>query len=136
MATIFLPKKRTYRALKPEELCMFKIFEKLDRHPLLWDCSHAVKNEGKRSKWEGGLQKQLGLRAGIPDIYIDYPCHGYHGLRIELKELSETTGRYGKPSPDQIKRIKRLNELGYKAVICYGFDDTMKTIDDYLKGLG
>lgn len=136
MALLFLrkkTKKKASRKLKPEEMLMKNVFVWIDAHRLIADVSHHTFNEGKRTPWEGALMKALGLRAGVPDIYIDYPTKTYHGLRIEVKERSPATGRYGRPTAAQIKRVNRLNELGYCARFCYGFDETIKTITDYLK---
>ena len=38
----------------------------------------------------------------------------------------------GVPSKEQLWWNKELNERGYKAVICYGWKETKKVIDDYL----
>lgn len=69
--------------------------------------------------------KRNGYVAGFPDVFIYEPKGGYFGLAIELK----VKGNY--PSQYQRKWIERLNERGYKAVVCTGFDDAKKVIDDY-----
>lgn len=147
MATIFIRKKsknvlskkgigsdEPYRPLRPEEKLQRRVFKEIiNKNPLIYKCSFATKNEGKRNWKEGQLQKELGLIAGVPDIYIDYPTQTHHGLRLELKEKSPSTGRFGRPTKHQIEMINTLNALGYFAKICYGFDDVKQTIDHYLK---
>lgn len=53
---------------------------------------------------------------------------GYNGLAIELKRDTKA-----KVSTDQRSWLTELNFQGYKAEICYGFDDAQKVITDYLK---
>lgn len=71
--------------------------------------------------------KRLGYRKGWPDLFFAEPRQGFHGLFVELK--TET----GLPSIDQIDLLDRFNRKGYKAVMCRGFDDAQKTIQEYLK---
>lgn len=113
---------------------MIRVFSWLNNHPLLWDVSHHPFNEGKRSPRQGALLKRMGLIKGTLDIYILYPTIKYHGLIIELKEKSLTTGRWGRSTDEQVRKVKRLNELGYFAAFTFGYDDTIKTIEDYLEG--
>ena len=42
-------------------------------------------NGGHRNKATAGKLKAEGVRAGVPDLMLLYPRHGYHGLVIELK---------------------------------------------------
>lgn len=88
----------------------------------------AVANGGSRHKLEAINLKRQGVLAGVPDIFVDVPCGHYHGLRIELK-----VGK-NKPTDKQKEMIERYNKLGYKAVICYGADEAIKTLEDYFKG--
>lgn len=70
--------------------------------------------------------KATGYQAGFPDLFIYEARHGYHGLAIELK----VKGNYA--SPKQKKIINILQDKGYKAEICTGFDHVQRTIDEYL----
>jgi len=67
-----------------------------------------------------------GYKSGFPDIFIYEPRGEYSGLAIELK----VKGNYA--SANQKKVLSILNERGYKAEVCTGFDDTAKVIDEYL----
>lgn len=90
-----------------------------------------VPNEGKRGPEAAKDFKKLGGRKGYPDLILDIPMHGYHGLRIEMK-----APRSYKPTTTQEQKewIGRLNRVGIKAVICYGVDEAIKVIRDYMKG--
>ena len=70
--------------------------------------------------------KETGYKSGFPDLFIYQPKDGYNGLAIELK----VKGNYA--SPTQKDWIKRLNDRGYLAKVCTGFDDAIQIIDEYL----
>ena len=82
---------------------------------------------GKRYSPEAAKFKAMGTLAGFPDLFIFIPKGGFNGLFIELKTKT------GKVSENQELMIERLNEQGYRAVVCYGFDESIKTIKDYLE---
>ena len=69
--------------------------------------------------------KRTGYVAGFPDLFIYEAKGGYCGLAIELK----VKGNYA--SPKQKDWIDKLNARGYLAVVCTGFDQAKKTIDNY-----
>lgn len=71
--------------------------------------------------------KRTGYVAGFPDLFIYEARGGFHGLAIELK----VKGNYA--SESQKKWITKLNERGYLAKVCTGFDQTKQVIDDYFK---
>ena len=72
--------------------------------------------------------KLLGLKPGIPDLFLAYPRPGFHGLFIEMKASPDyqSTIRKG-----QKHYQNRLNEVGFKTVICKGADDAIKVFKDY-----
>lgn len=84
-----------------------------------------VPNEGKRSPKTGKRFKRMGMKPGVPDLCIPVARRGYHGLFIEMKYGSN------KLTEKQAEWLTLLNENGYKAVCCYGFDDAMRAIDWY-----
>lgn len=87
----------------------------------------AIPNGGKRNRQEAYFMKLEGTSAGVPDLCIPVPNKKYHGLYIEMK--------YGKnkPTQNQIKWIDYLNSVGYLAIVCYGHNDAITHIDNYLK---
>lgn len=92
------------------------------------DYMYAVPNGGSRNRLEAVNLKRQGVKAGVPDICLPLPKGKYHGLYIEMK--------YGKntPSDKQKEYIDYLNRVGYKAVVCYGFEAAQRVIKGYLKG--
>lgn len=94
---------------------------------------------------------------GAPDIAIDYPSRGYHGLRIELKaegtviykkdgktlRKAPYTRKYAKNGKLFIKRgdhlaeqaamLRKYNEQGYLGRFCVGFDKAKTLIDWYME---
>lgn len=85
-----------------------------------------VPNEGKRGPKAASEFKRAGGRAGYPDLILDLPSGQWHGLRIEMK------AKGGKPTEAQLKWIERLHGAGYRAEVCYGFDEAMSVVIDYL----
>jgi hypothetical protein len=104
-----------------------KLFQYLKLHPILKDLAFSIPNEAKRSPILGRLLVRMGLRAGVPDIFVPYSSNGYHGLFIELK-----WGK-NKPTPAQSEFIQRLLEQGYQARVCWGADEAIDCIVEYMK---
>ena len=87
---------------------------------------HHIPNGGKRDKRTAVALKRQGVKAGVPDICLPVARNGYHGLYIELK-----AGK-NKATKSQEKWQKFLNSQGYYAVICYGWHEAAKVIEEYL----
>lgn len=106
-------------------------FEWLARkHPMVYELATANSAGGKRNKIEAARLKREGVAAGWPDIQIMWPLPTkYHGLFIELKAPK------GKPTKLQIEMIKKLNDKGYCAGVCYGCDEAIEATSNYLYGL-
>lgn len=85
-----------------------------------------VPNEGKRTDYQGKKLKREGLKKGVPDLCLPVPRSGFHGLYIEMKY---GTGRLTK---EQKEWIEKLNKQGYKATVCYGFEEARDTILKYI----
>jgi len=73
--------------------------------------------------------KREGLRKGAPDLLFAYPCHGYAGLWIEMKNAGVG---YGKVTPEQRFYLAELAAVGYKTCWCAGADAAIAAITDYL----
>ena len=95
-------------------------------HPQLINM-FAIPNGGQREHRTGTMLKREGVRSGVPDIALMYPCNGYHGLFIELKRRDG-----GKVSSTQQDWINRLNQAGYLAIVAYGAKEAVQIIKDYL----
>lgn len=84
-----------------------------------------IKHFSQRNK-----AKDSGYKKGFPDLFIYCPAiveeKLYHGLAIELK----VKGNY--PTKIQKNVLNQLNQSGYLAKVCTGFDQTIETIETYL----
>lgn len=82
---------------------------------------------------------------GYPDLFLAFPSKGFHGLYIELKkdrsEVYKKDGTFKRKwnrktqschVAEQNTILKRLNDLGYKAVYGFGFIDSITKIKEYL----
>jgi hypothetical protein len=87
----------------------------------------AIPNGGQREHRTGAMLKREGVRAGVPDMMLAYPCGNYHGLFIELKRRDG-----GKVSPTQTEWINRLNKAGYLTIVAYCAKEAVQIITYYL----
>ena len=87
-----------------------------------------VPNGGKRDKATATALKRQGVKAGVPDLVLPVARCGYHGLYIELKAPG------GSVQKSQREFLKRLAYQGYLGAICYGWQDTVQLISNYLDG--
>ena len=69
--------------------------------------------------------RQLGVKAGVPDLFYPVPMHGYHGLFIEMK------AERGRLSMEQRKWIKALADLGYKCIVAHGWEEARTALEEY-----
>ncbi len=103
-----------------EQVCLVKYLRlKNIRH-------YAVPNGGKRDIAEASYMKLQGVSAGVPDLCLPYARKGYHGLYIEMKRR-----KGGLVSPAQLDWLQFLADEGCKAVVCYGFDEAIRVVDEY-----
>jgi VRR-NUC domain protein len=96
------------------------------RYPELALLYH-IPNGGSRHPAEAARLKQQGVRAGVPDLCLPVARGGYNGLYIELK-----AGR-NKPTPLQKEWLSWLNQQGYRAVVCWGWQAAKDEIMAYLE---
>lgn len=97
------------------------------KHPEL-KLMFAVPNAAKRNLNTAMYMKAEGLASGVPDIFLPCARGTYHGLFIELKRAKGSV-----VSKTQKVYLDGLNMQGYKAVVCYGFDEAKNVILGYLK---
>ena len=98
------------------------------QHPKLAEHTLHIGNERKASYYMGYIMKRMGVLKGASDLFMAWPCGGYHGLFIEVKS------KKGKPTPHQIDFIDRMNRVGYRALVCYGADEVIDAMKDYING--
>ena len=97
-------------------------------HPILKLYLICVENERKCSILQGVKRKRMGVKSGVSDLFLAYPSNGYHGLWVELKRNENA-----KVTIEQRAWIEKMNLIGYRAHIAYGFDHAVKIITEYLK---
>ena len=85
---------------------------------------HPVENTKGSGRGPAGFK----YTSGVPDMALPVPIAPFHGLYIELKTKT------GKPSTIQRLWQSKLREHGYASEICYGADEAMVTIEQYLAG--
>ncbi len=88
-----------------------------------------IPNEGKRSVSYAAKMRRMGLAKGFPDLFIPVAVSGFHGLFIELKRDCRS-----KPTETQKTWIEYLNKAGYRASVCYGANEAMREIENYIGG--
>lgn len=98
----------------------------------LADYLHHSPNGGKRHIKTAQKFKAMGTQAGFPDLFLFIPHGGYHGLFIELKRPKSQGKAQGRLSDSQKAMMAKLGDQGYRAVVCYGYDEAIQTIRDYL----
>ena len=87
-----------------------------------------IPNEGKRSYQVGGQMRRMGLKRGVPDLFLPVARGGYYGLFVEMKSAK------GRPTPEQREWCKVLQEQGYAAIVVHGWREAAEQIEAYLKG--
>jgi len=109
----------------------------LGKYPALrW--LHSSQAGAKMTPATAGKMKAEGMKAGVPDIFLDVPRRGFNGLRIELKvpEQRNTKGTIAKSkgvlSAEQKEWLAHYTASGFCAHVCYGWEDTVRVIESYL----
>lgn len=101
------------------------VVEWLDRKG--YDMAFHIPNGGFRLKSEAAKMKAMGVRPGVPDLFLPYPRGRYHGLFIEMKDVD---GR--KPTKAQREWLELLDAKGYQTAWAKGADMAIKMIERYL----
>jgi hypothetical protein len=73
--------------------------------------------------------RQIGVKAGVPDLFYPVPCGKYHGMFIEMK-----AGK-GRLSPKQKRWIRVLEQFGYCVEVAYGWEQARDAILKYIEGI-
>lgn len=89
---------------------------------------YAIPNGGARAKATAWRLKQEGVKPGVPDLCLPVARQGFHGLYIEVKN-DEPRGAL---SMEQKKWILALRLEGYAAYVCFGGEDAMVVLDEYV----
>ena len=89
-----------------------------------------IPNGLARTPVMGGIFKAQGLRPGWPDYGLDLPIGRYHGFRLEIK-----SDEGNKPTATQLKILARLESVGYKCAVAWGFDEAKQKLEEYWREL-
>lgn len=98
------------------------------KHKAVAKVAFAIPNGGNRNSITGARLKTEGVKRGVPDIFIAYPCGGHHGLFVEMKRQ---TG--GVVSEAQNEVMEFFRENGYECRVCRGAGEAMTAVEEYLK---
>lgn len=71
--------------------------------------------------------KKMGVKPGVPDLFLPVARGGWHGLFIEMKRKHG-----GRLSEKQVEWLKALEAERYCAVVCAGAEEACDTIMQYL----
>ena len=105
-----------------EETIHKTVMEWVRLHPMLKGLVLHFPNEGRRTKRFGGLLKELGMRAGVVDLLIAMPRHGYGGAWLELKSAN------GILSPLQKQFLEDMSQQNYFTAVCWSINEAINTI--------
>ena len=97
------------------------------RYPQLSWLFH-IPNGGSRHPVEALHLKRMGVKPGVPDLFLPYPVKPYHGLWIEMKSQG------GRPTALQKDWIEYLRSAGYAAYVCMGFSAAQDCLIRYIEG--
>lgn len=98
------------------------------QYPNLRTLLFAVPNGGYRYQATARRLVAEGVVAGVADLLLLVPSHGYHGLCIEMKN-----GDKGRQSLNQKNWQKKVEEQGYRYIICRDIKNFFVEISKYLQ---
>ena len=90
------------------------------------DLIYHIPNGGKRNAREAERLREMGVKAGMPDLCLPVARGIYHSLYIELKRR-----KGGRVSEAQNRRIRRLQKAGNCVCVCKGADEAIEAIKAY-----
>lgn len=96
------------------------------QHPKIAEHTLHIGNERKATYYMGYIMKRMGVLKGASDLFMAYPAGGFHGLFIEVKSKT------GRPTAEQKAFIDRMRSVGYRAEICYGAEEVINTMKEYI----
>jgi len=86
-----------------------------------------VANGGHRHPSTAARLKAEGVKPGVPDLMLPFPCNGYAGMFIELKKRVG-----GRLSDEQKLWREYLSSVGYCVRVCAGWEVAKDAIIEYL----
>lgn len=92
-----------------------------------------IPNGGARSRAEGGIFKAMGVKAGVPDLFLPVQrleggsSRMLAGLYIEMKAEG------GRLRPNQREWLEELRAQGYACAVCHGAEEAEQAIEQYME---
>lgn len=99
------------------------------RHKAAFAVAWHTPNGGARDKVTAAKLQAQGVKAGVPDLQLAIARGGYFGLFIEFKATPPNDAAVSK---GQKEMLSRLQQEGYRAVVCRGINEAMTEINAYL----
>lgn len=96
------------------------------RYPQLAFLLH-IPNGGSRRKAEAVKLRRMGVKPGVPDLFLPVPRGSYAGLWIEMKRKD------GVLSSLQSGFLQAMASFGYCCAVCRGADEAIARLEAYLK---
>lgn len=98
----------------------------------------AIHNAGHGDRIRGARAKAEGVKAGVPDLFLPVPRAEFHGLFIELKRPKDKNKKKtkGNTSTIQDKWHDYLRGQSYGVAICFGWQEAVETLVQYLEWKG
>lgn len=116
-------------ALRSEDTEQINVIQwaqyQIPHHPEL-KLLHHCPNGGSRNKAEAVKLKQMGVRAGVPDLHLPVPKGVYSGLYIEMKYGN------GRLEKSQREFLNEAMKYGNYCAVCYGAEEAINIIAQYI----
>jgi len=87
-----------------------------------------IPNGGARNIATAKRLKGLGVKSGVPDLFLPVAARGFHGLWIEMKRQ-----RKGVISVTQLEWIEALRGQQYLVVVAKGAEEAIEALKQYLE---
>lgn len=102
----------------------------------LSDYLFAIPNGEHRKASVAAKLKWQGVKAGVSDLFLPFPRHGYRGVWIEMKKSpkdfeTDAARRYSL-TDKQRAWLELMREQGFVAVTAWGWDEGKTFIETYL----
>lgn len=86
-----------------------------------------IPNGGSRHIAEASKLKAMGVKAGVPDLFLPITKYERSGLFIELKRP-----KTGIVSKEQSEWLEQLGCQGYATAVCFGWEEARDCLLQYL----
>lgn len=125
----------------PEHIlqCQIIAWARMHQGPLGWLYSNPngaamPKKKNDKGQWyspEAIRQVKAGMLAGVPDLFLPYPAHNYHGFFIELK----APGKMSTVREGQKEFMAWAESVGYLCQVHDSFDGCVEALEWYVNSV-